>query len=284
MTRRITAALSGGGVKTAAHLTAVRELRAAGIEPTRYVATSMGAVMAVGLAAAVPHDEMVAALLGLDRRDVAALDRTAILRGLFARALFREAPLRRTLERVLPVQRFDQLRVPLTITATSLDDGALVLFGDGGEDVPLAEALYATCALPLLYPPAELGGRRLVDGGLRGVVPLEAAARFPADLVVAVDVGTGFDQAPGPSARMPALLQMHTEAQGILMGDNTRLQRELWRRSPDRPPLLYVRPRIRRGETFALDQVPYYLEEGARAAREALAPGGLDRGAAASNL
>lgn len=271
MTMRITAALSGGGIKTAAHLSAIRVFRDAGYAPTRYVATSMGAVMAVGLALGLPHEEMVARFAALDRRDVAALDRTAILRGLFARSVLREAPLRRTLERVVPVRRFDELPVPLTVTSADLDTGALVLFGAGGEDVPLLDALYATCALPLLYPPALIGGRRLVDGGLRGILPLEAASRFPADLVIAVDTGTGFDQEAGGPSSVPALLQAHNDAMGVLMGDNARLQRLLWERSPERPRLLYVRPPVRRGETFALDQVPKYLEAGARAASDALA-------------
>ncbi|MGH7562382.1 MAG: patatin-like phospholipase family protein, partial [Gemmatimonadales bacterium] len=212
MTRRVTVVLSGGGIKTAAHLSAVRALREAGLEPTRYVATSMGAVMAVGLALGLPHDEMVARCSTLQRRDVAALDRTSLLRGLFARALFREAPLRRTLERTVPARRFAELPVPVTVTAADLDTGDLVLLGDGGEDVPLLDALYAACALPVLYPPAVLGGRRLGDGGLRGVLPLEAAARFAADLVVAVDVGPGFDQGPAVPAAMPAMLAAHHDA------------------------------------------------------------------------
>jgi NTE family protein len=270
VTRRITVALSGGGIKTAAHLTAVKVLREAAFVPSRYVATSMGAIMAVGLSLGLPHDELVGRFLTLTRRDVAAIDRTSLLRGIFARALFREAPLRKALERGIPVRRFDELPVPLTITTTDLDTGELILFGDGGLDAPLLDVLYATCALPLLYPVGLIGGRRLADGGIRGVVPLEAASYFPADLVVAVDAGAGFDQEQVPVTPMPALLQAHNDAQGILMADNTRLARMVWERTPARPPLLYIRPKVRRAETFAIDQVPYYLAEGERAAREAL--------------
>jgi hypothetical protein len=51
---RVVLVLSGGGVKAAAHLGAVRALIAAGLKPTRYVGTSMGAVVATGLAAGLP--------------------------------------------------------------------------------------------------------------------------------------------------------------------------------------------------------------------------------------
>ncbi len=57
------------------------------------------------------------------------------------------------------------------------------------------DVLCASCALPVYFPPVRLGGRRCGDGGLRGVVPLEAAAQLAGELVVAVDVGPGFDMA-----------------------------------------------------------------------------------------
>lgn len=272
MTPQITAVLSGGGAKAAAHLGALRVLQGAAIRPTRLVGTSFGAVIATGLAAGLTHDEIVARLLTVRERDVFRIDRTAVLQGMFARALLRPEPLRLTLERLLPVQRFAELAVPLSITATDLDSGDLLVFGAGGEEVPLLDALCASCALPLFFPPFLLGGRRCADGGLRAVVPLELAARFPADLVVACDVGPGFDtaaQEAGP--KPPALLRLQGDAQRVLMACNTEAQHELWLRTPGRPPLLWIRPQVRRGETFATDQLHWYVAEGERAATAALA-------------
>ena len=57
MTRAVVV-LSGGGAKTAAHAGAVQALREAGIEPARFVATSMGAVVAAALAAGVHPSEI----------------------------------------------------------------------------------------------------------------------------------------------------------------------------------------------------------------------------------
>jgi NTE family protein len=209
-------------------------------------------------------------LRGIERTDVAAVDRTAFLKGIFAPAMLRGPRLRETLGRLLPVARFADLVLPLTVTAADLDTGELVVFGDGGLDEPLADALFASCALPVLYPPVALGGRRLGDGGLRGVIALEAAARFPADRVVAIDVGPGFDAPPSRDRPPPALIRAHNDAQHVLMAANTALQVALWRATPGNPPLLYVRPRVHRGETFALDQLDFYLEEGRLAARRAL--------------
>jgi predicted acylesterase/phospholipase RssA len=116
-----------------------------------------------------------------------------------------------------------------------------------------------------------LDNRRLADGGLRGVVPLEPAAGLEVDLVLAVDVGPGFDLAPAsPVGRIPPLLRAHDEAVGILMAANSESQLALWRADSSRPPLVYVRPRVERHATFRVDRVRDYAAEGRRATREAL--------------
>jgi NTE family protein len=272
VTRQVTAVLSGGGVKAAAHLGVLRALEAGGIVPSRYVGTSMGAVIACGLAAGQSCAAVEAQLLAVQDRDVFRLDRRALLLGMFARSLFKPEPFRQTLERLLPAERFAELKLPLSVTTTDLDSGDQVVFGAGGEDAPLLDVLCATCALPLYFPPVMLQGRRLADGGLRSVVPLEVAGRFPADLVVAIDVSFGFD-APGPegAVRTPALLKLQGDAQRALMASNTRTEHALWLRTPGRPPLLWIRPHVRRGETFAAEQLRWYLDEGTRAGTEALA-------------
>lgn len=271
MTRReVVAVVSGGGVKAAAHLGALEVLAQAGLVPTRFVGTSMGAVIGAGLAAGLSISQVRARLGGIRRDDVTAIDRTAFVRGLFAVSLFKGPRLRETLGRLLPVERFSELKLPLSVTTVDLDTGELVVFGAGGIDAPLADALYASCALPVFYPAVELLGRRLADGGLRGVLALEVAARFKADLVVAIDVGPGFDSAPSRDRPPPALIRAHNDAQHVLMATATEQALALWRATPGRPPLRYVRPQVHRGETFAIDQIDAYMEAGRRAATEAI--------------
>jgi hypothetical protein len=94
-----------------------------------------------------------------------------------------------------------------------------------------------------------------------------------------VDVGPGFDEleAGGKPTGLPPVVETHNEALGILMSEQTRAALALYRQSPSRPPLVYVRPRVERGATFRVDQVQRYVEEGYVAARGALA--GLNSGA-----
>jgi NTE family protein len=268
--------LSGGGAKTAAHLGACRALREAGFEPTWYVGTSMGAVIAAGLASGVANDELLERMADVGARGIVR-DPLAPVAGLFLRSLLKPGPLRSAIEALVPVRRFADLTVPLTVTAVDLDTGELVLFGAGAQTAPLVDVLCASCALPMYYPPVVIDGRRFGDGGLRCVVPLEPAAELDVELVLAVDVGPGFDlPAPSEAARVPAMVRAHDDAVGILMAANSESQLALWRADPSRPPLVYVRPRTERNATFRVDRVREYANEGRRATREALDRWGSD--------
>ncbi len=220
---RVVAVFGGGGAKSLAHAGAWKALLEAGLRPSHIVGTSMGAVVGAAFAAGASYETFTAAALALRASDVAALHAWSLAKGVFAASIFKSDPLKRTIARLVPAARFDGLAIPLTITATDLDSGELVLFGALGRDAPLVEALYASCALPLYYPPGELDGRRLADGGLRAVVPLEVALRIPADLVVAIDVGPGFDEpAAAKKAPIPPLVRAHGEAIRIMMAAQTQ--------------------------------------------------------------
>jgi len=267
----ITLVLRGGGAKSAAHIGAALALAEAGLTPVRYLATSMGAVIAVALAARVDPQVLLDRLAEVGRLGVVK-DPLAFIRGLFARSLLRPRPFRQAIERLVPVRHFADLPVPVTVTVTHLDTGGLLLFGDGGEDAPLVDVLCATCALPVYYPPVRLGGRRCGDGGLRGPLPLDVTARFARETVVAVDVGPGFDAAElGAPSGAPPMVRAHDDAVGALMAQATAAQLALWRSDAARPPLVYVRPKVERAATFRMDRVRQYASDGYAATREALA-------------
>jgi NTE family protein len=268
--------LSGGGAKTAAHLGACRALKEAGFEPAWFVATSMGAVVAAGLASGLGNDELLERMAEIGPRGIVR-DRWTPVAGLSRRSLLKPAPLRAAIEAIVPTRRFSDLTTPLTVTAVDLDTGELVLFGSGAGEAPLIDALCASCALPLYYPPVVLHGRRLGDGGLRAVLPLEPAAELQVEMVLAVDVGPGFDLPPlTDPPPLPPLVRAHDDAMGILMAGNTQNQLAIWRADPARPPLVYVRPGMERNTTFRVDRVRDYANEGRRATREALERWGAD--------
>ena len=97
--------LSGGGAKTAAHLGAVRALLETGHTPARYVATSMGAVIAAALASGRTPAAVLDRLAEVGPRGIAR-DPLAVVSGLFTRGLLRSTPFRRAVELLVPARRF----------------------------------------------------------------------------------------------------------------------------------------------------------------------------------
>lgn len=271
---RVVAALSGGGAKAAAHAGVLRALDELNLPPAHYVGTSMGAVVAACFAAGLSWAEVLARLTSVTRRDVGVLAPRALL-GWFSDALLQAGPFRDTIARLVPATRFDELRTPLTVTAVDRASGALVLFGAGGRlHVPLVEALYASCALPGYYPPAVIAGREYVDGGLRAVLPIDVAAGFDPELIVAVSVGPSFYEEPAERpAAIPPLLRVVGDTERILMADQAERTMARWRGSRD-PAVLIVRPTTVAESTFALDRVAPYVGEGYRATFRALTYGG----------
>ncbi len=267
-----TLVLSGGGAKAAAHVGVARALAEAGITPGAIVGTSMGAVVGAALAAGRSPAELAGLLGSLSRRDVASVNPMVVLRGITARAVFRAAPLRRTISRLVGADSFADLGLPVTVTAVDIDSGDLVLFGEGGEDAPLVDALYASCALPVYYPPTVIGGRRLVDGGLRAVLPLAAVPRSGVDQVIAVDVGPGFDERNTPAPRgIPPLVRAHGDTSAIMMAASAAATLRAWREDSARPTMVYLRPDIERGATFEVDSLSLYEERGYQAMQQQLA-------------
>jgi len=287
---KVVLVLSGGGAKALAHAGAFRALEQANLIPSHIVATSMGAVVGAALGAGIPFDQVRRRAMGIRRKDVAPFDPLILVMGLFARSLFPASALRRAIACIVPQTRFEYLRIPLTVTATDLDSGELLLLG-GREhrEIELADALYASCALPLYFPPLEVDGRRLGDGGLRAVLPLGPARALEqdADLFVAVNVGPGFDERGGPSpngdqppqpapqppdapvpARIPRVVRTHGEAMRIMMAEQAERTLADWPK--DGPRLIYVRPVAEREATFAVERVQEYVEMGYQATKKAL--------------
>jgi predicted acylesterase/phospholipase RssA len=84
--------------------------------------------------------------------------------------------------------RFEELRRPLYVGATDQDTSQAVLFGDAAHrDVPVHQAVRASCALVPFYPPVEIGGRRYIDGAFSRTTNMRVAARRGATLVILVD-------------------------------------------------------------------------------------------------
>jgi len=261
--------LSGGGAKAAAHCGAARALRERGVEVARFVGTSMGAVVAAALASGLDPDHALRSLMHEARAGLRPHP-LALLMGLRLPGLLRPGPFRDAIGRIVTARSFAELRVPLTVTATDVERIESVALGHGGLDLPLLDALEASCALPPYFPAVRIGARRFRDGGLMGHLPLSAVGETGGLPVVAIDVGPGLDNGrdPRPPDPGPRLVRAVDESLGILMAQGAADQLARWRL--ERGALVYVRPVTERNVTFRVDRARLYFEEGYRATVAAL--------------
>ncbi|OGH01975.1 MAG: hypothetical protein A2600_04510 [Candidatus Lambdaproteobacteria bacterium RIFOXYD1_FULL_56_27] len=90
----------------------------------------------------------------------------------------------RNLSHLVPKIGIEDCEIPLGLIGTDLKNGQAMEFLSG----PMMEAVMATSAIPGIFPPVKIGGKRYVDGSWLVPVPVELARKMGADLVIAVDV------------------------------------------------------------------------------------------------
>jgi len=269
---KTTLVLGGGGVKGMGHAGAWRAVEEAGIAIDEIIGTSIGALVGACVSAGSPWRTLYRQARSLTKPDIVALNRWALLlNGIRQPSVFQAEPLRSYITSILPASDYSELRIPMSMNAVDLETGRMVWFGAGGRtDVPLVDAIYASCALPLFYPPAAWNGSYFVDGGVLDGLPIQRAAERGADRIIAIDVGAG-EVRDSEDTVSKGLVAIHHRTLEIAGWVRKRSLLENW----SGPTLIYVRPDFEAYSTFDFGQTEYFLDEGYRATREALAAAGL---------
>jgi NTE family protein len=91
----------------------------------------------------------------------------------------------------------------LLITAVDADTGEFTAFGSG-SGVDLVDAVGASCAVPGIWPPVVINGRRWMDGGMRSPANADLAAGYDRVVVVAPIV-RGFKPLPSATDQVAEL-------------------------------------------------------------------------------
>ncbi|HEY1909196.1 MAG TPA: patatin-like phospholipase family protein [Myxococcaceae bacterium] len=149
-----TLVMSSGFFGFFAHTGVVTVLEEQRLRPARIAGSSAGALVGALWGAGIPAAGIRDELLGLRREDFWDLwPGLGLLRGGLFRAL---------LERVLPVRTFEECPVPLALSVWDVLARKTAVLERG----PLAPAIHASCALPVLFHPVRHGGRLYADGGI----------------------------------------------------------------------------------------------------------------------
>jgi len=159
---KIGMALSGGGVRGIAHLGVLKALKEQGIEPDMISGVSAGAI--VGALYAVGHSPDAVLEIIISTRMFRFL-RPAMSRvGLLKMEKTDEIYLK-----YLTGNCFENLKIPLIVSATNLNEGETVYFSRG----ELIKTIQASSCIPVLFEPMRFNGGTYVDGGILNNLPVE---------------------------------------------------------------------------------------------------------------
>ena len=239
---RIGLALGGGGAKGLAHILMLETLDELGIRPHVIAGTSIGAIIgalyAAGLSGKeiraqieqffVDQDEAERSLFALPKsiRWLDFIDPALASGGLLDSSDFID-----WLGEVLPVTNFRDLEIPLTVITAELLTGQEVIMKSGA----LLPALQASMAVPGVFPPVEVDGYSLVDGGVANPLPYDRV-QDDCDITIAIDVSGSRDLEDGETlSSMGVLLQSFTAMSRNILVEKLKRQQ----------PAVYIRPDIR---------------------------------------
>ncbi len=96
----------------------------------------------------------------------------------------------------------EKLRIPFYAVATDFQTGKEVVFGSGNTGT----AVRASCSIPGIFVPPVISGKMYVDGGVVSPVAVDAAKRYGADIVIAVDISSDLESAM-PTGTIETILQ-----------------------------------------------------------------------------
>jgi NTE family protein len=266
-----TLVLGGGGMKGLAHVGVLQALIERGLRPSRIIGSSVGALVGAAWAAGMGLARLREIALGLRRKDVFVVAHADMaFKRMRSPALFRREPLEELIRRLVGDVSFQLLDPPVVVNTVDLNSGMQVFWGlPGLDDIRVADAVFASCALPGYLPPHEIAGRFYVDGAVVSNLPF-LAARAPGaeggagELILAVDVSAS--SAFRADTQDEGFAGVFARATEILMQALLEVRFKTW----TTPPVYYMHPRVEHVSLFSFDHLREVVEEGYRSTMAAL--------------
>ncbi len=263
---RFAIVLGSGGVRSIAALGMVEVLQREGLCPDLIVGCSAGAMFGALIAAGHSADEAVRVATRLWSADVTRKRRwRAVPQMLWPRltrfdadfALRDDSPVMQRLEQAFGDVQIEDLRIALRVTTTDAASGERVVLHQGA----LVQALRASIALPFMFAPVQIDGRRLIDGFVSDPLPVSAAGDAQAVLAL------GFES-PMPR-RIDGPTRLLAQVTSALT--NNLMQARLAHAGEGGLRLLSIVPRLeRRVGLFDTQAMPYLVDAGRRATQAQL--------------
>jgi len=265
--KRVAMVIGSGGVKCAAALGLWKTLQQAEIGVSMAVGSSGGSLYAAVIA--LGYDIQVAQSMTIDFWTSDLMEGyTSNLRAALSgeerftefSGLINDQQVYERLANVFGQHTFADTHCPLYIVSTDLYSGESVVHSAG----PIIDAVRASIAIPMIFPPWQAGGRWLVDGAVSDPLPIDVAIKEGGETIVAM----GFE--------LPIRSRMHSYAavtghfNSIYM-NNILKATFAFHNLAHHAEVIAILPEFERDIwSFDSNMIPYVIEEGTRAAEKEL--------------
>jgi NTE family protein len=183
---KIGLALSGGVGYCLAHIGVIKALEQRGLEADVVAGTSGGALIGCLYASGLRSDrlEQIAREISWTK----LMSPTMVFR---EKGLLSSEPIEKLVDQLIGTKRrFNEMKLPLSVTAVDLISGKAINFPNHPDDL-IAPAVRASCSVPIVYAPLKMGNWLLSDGGILDPLPMEPLKRFKPDVTIAVSFMPG---------------------------------------------------------------------------------------------
>jgi NTE family protein len=192
---RVAVVLGAGASRGFAHIGVLKILESNGVPVHMIVGTSAGSFVGSLYAYGFNAFQLQKMALSIEKSDI--IDMTIPDNG-----FIKGEKLEEYVNTMLKNTPIEKLRTSFYAVATSLPDGQEVIFGKGNT----GKAVRASCSIPGIFRPTRIGEKVYVDGGVVSPVAVDAARRYGADIVIAVDIASDPDTRP-PEGTIDTILQ-----------------------------------------------------------------------------
>lgn len=175
---RLGLVLGGGGARGFAHLGVVQAMYDAGLKPDIISGTSAGSIVGAMIASGHSPEECLNFFIG--KKILHFARPTMSKKGIMTMGGMEER-----LAEFLHTKTFEELQIPLVITASDINNAVPVHF-EHGELLP---CIIASCSIPVVFTPKEIENVDYVDGGVFMNLPVRPI-RKRCEKVIAVEINS----------------------------------------------------------------------------------------------
>jgi len=265
--KRITLVIGSGGIKCAAAAGLWRVLQEEGINVDSIVGCSGGSMYAALIANHIDVKTMEDKSKTLWTSEIMhgytdnlKASKDGSLRFNERSGLVDDTVLNNILRELYEDWKFSDLKMPFKVVATELLTGDKVTISEGS----VFDAVRASLAIPIIFPPWEVDGRLLIDGAASDPLPIDVAIQDGADIIIAMGFPLDY------RARFRSMTAVQEQLNSIYINNiltstyafyNLAHHAEIFPVIPEFDSTISM---------FDVDKIPDVIEQGEQAARKQL--------------